>query len=207
MAMLSESSESDMEEDLGSHELKFFDTPISFTFDVTGEIPATGQLCLIPQGITESTRIGRTCVIRQILVRLLLNTNPAAVTAGDAGYLALLLDTQCNGTAAAIADIYTPAVALGQAMPNSDNSERFTVLKSWRWSLQPASGVTTAWSVATAWIAYRYNCDIVLDYDSSLSTGALSTIRSNNVFLVGGSNSQDDQTSCVGNVRLYFSDE
>ena len=32
-------------------ELKFFDTALSFTCDATGEVPATGQLALIPQGI------------------------------------------------------------------------------------------------------------------------------------------------------------
>jgi len=47
-------------------ELKFFDTATSFSIDTSPEVPATGQLVLIPQGVTESTRVGRKCVIRSI---------------------------------------------------------------------------------------------------------------------------------------------
>ena len=65
-------------------ELKFFDTALSFTCDATGEVPATGQLALIPQGYTESTRDGRKATIKSIWIRGQLNfcTSTAATAAG-----------------------------------------------------------------------------------------------------------------------------
>jgi len=59
-------------------ELKFFDTATSFSIDTSPEVPATGQLVLIPQGVTESTRVGRKCVIRSIQGRWDLRFNPGA---------------------------------------------------------------------------------------------------------------------------------
>jgi len=50
-------------------ELKFFDTAVSFDFDSTLEVPATGQWALIPQGDTQSTRDGRLAVIKSIQFR------------------------------------------------------------------------------------------------------------------------------------------
>jgi len=41
-------------------ELKNLDTALSFSFDTTGEIPATGQLALVAQGDTENNREGCT---------------------------------------------------------------------------------------------------------------------------------------------------
>lgn len=192
----------------GSRELKFFDTVTNFTYDATGEVPATGQLNLIPQGNTQSTRVGRKCTIRQIQVRWLNFTAQAAATAGDAGYIAIWHDRQCNGAAAAAGDVLiTGNGIIGQSMRNLENSARFRCLKEWRWNLQPAAGVTTAWSVATKWIVATIKCNIPIEFDSTFSTGVIGTIRSNNIFLLAGSANQDDQTTCAGNVRVLFSDD
>jgi len=59
-------------------ELKFFDTSLSFLFDTTGEVPATGQLVLIPQGVTESTRVGRKCVIKSVHLKGITQGVPGA---------------------------------------------------------------------------------------------------------------------------------
>jgi len=61
-----------------SPELKFFDTALSFAIDTTVEVPATGQLSLIPQGVTQSTRVGRKATIKSIYLHGTAALVPAA---------------------------------------------------------------------------------------------------------------------------------
>jgi len=186
-------------------ELKFFDTTNAFAFDATGEVPATGQLNLIPQGVTESTRVGRKCVIKSIQMRgiVLLQPAAAAVSASTA-YLYVVLDKQCNGAAAAATDVLT-GTNFSQAFHNLSNSQRFVVLKKMKWTLQPSAGVTTAYNnVARSYDWYK-KCNIPLEFSST--TGAITEIRSNNIFLLAGSDGQtDDLINLAGTCRVRFSD-
>lgn len=110
-------------------ELKFFDTALAFNVDATGEVPATGQLVLIPQGVEDDQRIGRKCNITSIQLRGVVTLSPAAsATASSVAYIYLVQDTQCNGAAAAITDVLTSAT-MGGALLNLSNTGRFRILK------------------------------------------------------------------------------
>ena len=127
-------------------ELKIFDTAISFTVDATGEVPATGQLALIPQGVTESTRVERRATIKPIQLRLTAFLVPAAATAASTVFaIYVVQDTQTNGAAAAITDVLTTN-NMSTALINIANSQRFRVLKKFKWSLNSGAGVTTAYN-------------------------------------------------------------
>jgi len=182
-------------------ENKFFDTAISFT-----EIPATGQLVLIPQGVTESTRVGRSCVIKSIQVRLNLLFAPAtAVNASSNMFLYLVQDTQCNGAAAAVTDVLT-ANTFATALTNLENSQRFRVLRRWKLNFTASAGVTTAYNTVAKTLDYYKKCNIPMDYSDV--TGAIGTIRSNNIFLMAGTDGQSDDTINVsGTARVRFSDK
>lgn len=190
-------------------ELKFFDTAISFTIDATGEVPATGQLALIPQGVTESTRIGRSCTIRLIELRLTLIYNPAtAASLGDVSLISVVQDKQTNGAAATADLVYQSTSALPNQFRNLENVDRFRVLKEMRHVWNANAGVTTAYDLVVKRVACRIKCNIPMLYDSTASTGALGTIRTNNVFLLAGSyGASDDLISVSGNCRVRFSDE
>jgi len=182
-------------------ESKFFDTALSFNFDVTGEVPATGQLCLIPQGDTESTRDGRQAVIKSIQLRGAVTFNPGAgASAGGVSYLYLVLDTQCNGSAAAITDVFTSNVMYSN-MLQLNNSGRFRILKKFVMAMNAQAGVTTAYNVVVRPFEYFKKCNIPIDWNST--AGALTEIRSNNIFLMAGA-SDDDLTSFIGTCRLRF---
>jgi len=186
-------------------ELKFFDTALSFSFDATAEVPATGQLTLIPQGDTESTRDGRVAYIKSIQLRGFANFVPGAAAAQSSTvcFLYLVLDTQCNGAAAAITDVFTSNVA-GTNLLNLNNSGRFRILKKWVITFNSAAGATTAFSNVTKQIEFYKRCNIKVDWSST--TGAITEIRSNNVFLMAGSDgtTSDDTVAFVGNARLRF---
>jgi len=185
-------------------ELKFFDTAISFLIDATSEVPATGQLVLIPQGVTESTRVGRKCVIKSIQMRLNLVFAPAAsATAATAFSIWLVQDKQANGAAAAITDVITSS-NLTSGMRDLSNSGRFIILKRWNSVMNVGAGVTTAFNNSYRHIEFFKTCNIPIEYSST--TGAIGEIKSNNLFLLAGANGSDDLITVAGNCRVRFSD-
>lgn len=187
-------------------ELKFFDTTLSFNVDATGEVPATGQLVLIPQGVTESTRVGRKCNIRSIQMKMDLVYTPAASATGvSVCYLYLIWDKQCNGAAAAATDVLTSA-SFQLALGNVANSSRFLVIKKWEVVLQSQAGVQTAFAADSKQIAYYKKCNIPLEYSST--AGAITELKSNNLFLMAGTDTgSDDVVNCSGICRVRFSDQ
>lgn len=189
-------------------ELKFLDTAISFSFDATGEVPATGQLNLIPQGSTESQRIGRKVVIKSLYIRGTVTFTPAASTSGvDDVFLYIVLDRQCNGAAAAITDVLT-SNAMGSALVNLANTDRFVILGRKSWKLQSAAGVSAAYARdQIPWSFYK-KLNVPIEFDSSSTSGAITTIRSNNIFLLAGSGLiGDDVTTCDATCRIRYSDQ
>lgn len=189
-------------------EKKFFDTAISFLYDATAEVPATGQLSLIPQGDTESTRDGRRATIESVQLRLKLQFNIAAAAAPITGAtrLALILDTQANGAAAAVTDVFQVDM-LPEALLQLNNSGRFRILKMWTHRWETIAGATTAFATtAPVYLQYFKKCNIPMDWANT--DGALTGIKSNNLFLMAQANSGqgniDDLVACTGSCRLRF---
>lgn len=185
-------------------ELKFFDTATSFLTDLTAEVPATGQLCLIPQNVTESGRIGRKCVVTSITGRWDLVYAPAAAAQAAIGYcIYVVQDKQCNGAAATFADVFTGTLAT-QGLHNLANSQRFVILKKIQGTFSSPAGATTAYNNMIRHVEFFKKCNIPLEFSST--AGAITELRSNNIFLLAGSSVQDDLISVTGNVRIRFSD-
>lgn len=186
-----------------SSELKFLDTALSFLFDSTTEVPATGQLNLIPQGAGESTRVGRKCVLKSVQLRGTMAFSPAAAaSAAVAAYMWLVWDKQANSAAAAVTDVFTSNVA-NSLLRNMSNSERFVILKKWCWNFNSTAGVTTAYNAVRQDMEYYTKCNIPLEFSGT--DGSIGTIKSNNVFLVAGGVG-DDLVSFDGVCRVRFSD-
>lgn len=183
-------------------ELKFFDTANSFLFDSTAEVPATGQVALIPQGDTESTRDGRLAVIKSIQIRGNLLFEPGASAAGVCqAFLYVVLDTQANGAAAAVTDVFT-GTNLSTALLNLNNSGRFRILKKFNYNFTSTAGVSTAYNPMVKQLEWYKRCNIKMDWSST--TGAITEIRSNNIFLIAGASQGDDLVTFTGNTRLRF---
>ncbi len=191
-------------------ELKFHDITIDDALiATTGTIQNAGSINLIPQGVTEITRIGRKCTIRNILWRLrltIVNTADAAVT-GDTARVILYLDKQCNGATIAVTDLLETADE--QSFNNLANSGRFRVLMDRTYDMNCTSGSgrgstdTLAFGENVVNDTFFKKCNIPLEFSST--TGAITEIRSNNlgVLLI----SQDgNATNFESNLRLRFSD-
>jgi len=189
-------------------ELKFFDTELIMPLDTTPEVGttgATGQLCLIPQGVTESERVGRKCVVKSIQLRGMMRYVPAAAaTAATAGFMQIVLDTQANGAACIAADI-VDATTMADALVNMNNSERFRTLKRIKKVFNVPAGATTAYNSMTQSVDVYLKCNIPLEFSST--TGAITEIRSNNICILAGSDGiADDTITFTGKARLRFSD-
>lgn len=192
-------------------ELKFFDTTINFTTDATAEIPPTGQLCLIPQDDTQSGRDGNKAIVKSIHVHGVAQFDPStSALAATVVYMYIIQDTQCNGAAPAVGDanvgIFTSA-NLRDANHTIANGNRFRVLKKWVWAFNSPAGVSTAYNRVVKPFSWHGKCNIPLQYDAASAGGALTTIRSNNIFIVAGSDGQsDDLVAVQGVCRLRFTD-
>jgi len=182
-------------------ELKSFDTALGWNFDTTSEVPASGQLALIAQGDTELTRDGRQIVVTSIHLKGILTFTPGAGVGTCIVYLYLVLDTQCNGAAAAVTDVLASS-NMGTALSQIDNSQRFRILRKWHWVFNSGSGVAGAIDPQMKYMEYYTPCNIKVDYSGA--TGAITEIRSNNIFLLAGASALDDVVSFAGTARLRF---
>jgi len=186
-------------------ERKFLDNALNFTVDATAEVSA--QLCGIAQGDTQSQRVGKKVVIKSIEGKMLMSYAPAA--AANAAAVTshyLVLDTQCNGAAATIADIWAGSSPL-TFHRNMDNTQRFRILKVITNEWASPAGVTTAYESMVKYETFHLACDIPIIYDAVTDTGAITTIRSNNVFLVSVATTvADDLITITGNIRLRYDD-
>lgn len=187
----------------GSTELKFLDTVVSSTIPSAGAVAGSPTgIVLIPQGVTESTRVGRKCTITSILMkgRMTLATD----TATAAYSISLIWDKQANGAYPAFTDVYKTAVTTAHL--NLANSGRFVVLKRWYGHItQPTYNDTgAAFGGVTKSFKYYKKCNIPIEFSST--TGAITEIKSNNLFFVVISN-VDAKISYATNWRVRFSDD
>lgn len=180
-------------------ELKFFDTAVSFTPDLTLEVPATGQWALIPQGDTQSTRDGRQAVIKSIQFRGVINSGGG--NAADIAYIWVVLDKQANGAAATAADVFT-GTNCATCLINLNNNKRFRILHKEQIAPMTVGCVGDGTDTSFWPVEFFVPCNILMDWDST--AGAITEIKSNNIFIVAGSQNHDDIWTVTGNARLRF---
>lgn len=186
---------------------KFFETAVSFLVDSTGEVPATGQLNLVPTGTSEITRIGSAIIVKEIQFRGIMQMAPAAsAQASSFAIIYLVLDKQCNGAAAAVTDVLT-SNSLATALTNLGTTSRFSILKKWRVPFNATAGVTTAYCNITKNWEWTHKCNIPIQWDTANTDGSIGSIKSNNLFLLAGSDGySDDLIGCTAICRLRFED-
>ncbi len=189
-------------------ELKFFDVNLDDAVVAAGS-NIVDSVNEIPQGVTESQRIGRTCRIKSIFWRffLTLPTQDAVAVppSGDAVRVIMYLDKQCNGAVASSAVLLTTATI--ESFRNLAENHRFVFLfdrvitVNYRTLASDGAAVVSSNNVRQWYTMYK-KCDIPIEYNST--TGAITEIRSNNigVNLVGNGGI----AGFSSNIRLRFSD-
>lgn len=199
-------------------EMKFFDTALSFSFDATAEVPNSGQLCLVPQGATQSTRVGRKITIKSLEIKGSIGSGSGNKASCDITHLYVVLDKQCNGAAATYADVFDTtlnAASTGTHMRNMANIGRFVVLKHFISKIQPVTGGAVAETAEGADFTYvqffkKMNLPVEYSGNSAPVPEVITNIRSNNIFLLAMSanlaTGDDDNSTFLGTCRIRYTD-
>jgi len=190
-------------------ELKFFDNAISTSTPTAGTV--SNQLLTIPQDATQSGRVGRKIVVRKIvcnLTALINGTGTAAAIGSDRVRFVLVLDKQANGAACDWASVGNGVFTAANvdALRNLDNVQRFKIIKDWDLALNCTSGVSGAWNFQAKAINFVHNCAIPIEYDGSVTTGAIGSIRSNNLCLLVIGTTVNNGASLQGTIRIRYTD-
>lgn len=183
-------------------ELKYIDTTINASAPSTGAIlPAAGTLVPIAIGTGPSERIGRQVKVKSINAYITLTKNSSG-NATDVVRIILCLDTQCNGSAPTVTDIL--ATASVNSFRNMANSKRFVVLKDTEQTITSTTWNGTAFAPITRQLDIFRKVNYSIEYDQTLNTGAITTIRSNNLVLLAIT--AYNTIDVLGTVRIRYDD-
>lgn len=170
----------------GGMEKKFVDTALA-----DGTMAATMtfyNLCVVAQGDTESQRVGRKIMIRSLDIRgnlTLLGATDVTNTSCQVR-MRIVVDTQTNGAQFAATDLLeTDAI---NSFANLANRKRFIVLKDKTFNLSAggaaATGAAYAFSEVLRDIKVHKRLEVPIEYDNSATTGAITTVRSDSLWVV-----------------------
>lgn len=164
-------------------ELKFWDLDVDDAVVAAAGTIAADSVNLIPQGVTESTRVGRMCRIRKIQARFQVSLPTTSVPGDTAEGVRIIVyhDKQANGAAATVAGILEAAD--WQAFNNLSTSKRFVTLFDKRISLRSMSGsydgTNDQFGADLQMCEFYKNVNIPVEFAST--TGAITEIQSSNV--------------------------
>lgn len=209
-------------------ELKFMDTVINDAIIVTAgalrptatsdfntpavPVTATGTLLQIVQGDQAYQRNGKNIVIKSINARLhvALKGGSDEGDTTDIYRILLIQDTQANGAAPAVTDVisYPGQTLSADSFNNLENNRRFRTLMDVYRPISVPSGGYGATPAAPGEvfhvIKFHKKCNIPIAYSTTATTGALATIKSNNLFFLVISAAAKCQFG--GNVRIRYQD-
>lgn len=192
-------------------ELKFLDTVrADATLALAGAV-IDDSLNHIPQGNTESERIGRKVVIRGLRLKGRIKNSPTtAQTTTDQRYrIIVYCDKQANGATAVVTDILETAVI--DSFRNLANVQRFQILyDKTKNMIMPAVAQTAAGTFTTYSCEYgqqfSMKLNLPIEFDNSATTGVITSIRSNNIGLLAMCSTNDNPPVFAYTVRIRYSD-
>ncbi len=188
-------------------ELKFHDVNIA-----GASVPITmviRNLGIIPQGVTESDRVGRKVRVKNVYWTLGIELN--ATTNGTLGTeiirVMLVQDAQTNGAIFAATDIWETDNWFD--FRNLAETGRFRVLMRREFTLTSPGFAGNGTSNDTLRVIEPFiggkRVDIKIQWDDSVATGAIGSCRTNNLYLV--TQAVLGTGRIEGNIRVRFIDE
>lgn len=188
-------------------ELKFNDTAMS---DATvASVMTFYNPTVIVQGDTEIQRIGRKVTLKSIAVKgtVTLTAQTSAADASCMVRMKIIQDSQTNGAAFAATDLLETDVI--HSFNNLANSSRFRVLKQKTFQMRNNGMVASGAAFTTGEDVRKIDCylplNIPIEYDNSVSTGAIASVRSNSLWVVFQT-SNGEIIALDGNIRIRFTD-
>lgn len=168
-------------------EKKFHDVQVVDTVVATGG-SVEDSINHIAQDVTENTRVGRKIIVTDIAARgfVRLNSQTSGNGAGEVLRGILFLDTQANGATATVTDVL--ASASFRSFYNLANINRFVILWDKTWTFNPTAAVSLDGAASFAWSEHQKSVvhnmtglNIPIEFNATANTGAMATIRSNNM--------------------------
>ncbi len=179
-----------------------------------GLISNTSSLVLIGQGVTESTRIGRKCVIRNIgwrgrLTRI--GSSSTGIGAAETVRMILVQDKQANGAAPTVSGAGGLLESADYQSFNSlNNKGRYKVLsdKVFSFSTLAAAGDGTANDTGAVVEDFTFfqKCNIPMEYSGTANPSVIGEVRTNNIFGIILTESSNSNTTLDSKFRFRFSD-
>ncbi len=170
---------------MANGELKFHDLDINDASVTQNGTIVEDSVLTIAQGTTESQRIGRKVIVKAIHWRwnLLLSVASNSANVDETIRLILYQDKQTNGATAAITDILESDNF--QSFNQLANKSRFRTLMDRTYTLNAqvgaGDGTTNTFGNFQVNDSIFLNMNIPIEYDNSVTTGAIGSMRSNNV--------------------------
>ncbi len=166
----------------GKPELKFHDLDINDALVAANGTIAEDSVLTIPQGDGENERDGRKMCVKKIGWRFKMTLQ--AIDAGTPQFaetvrVILYLDTQCNGAAATAALILQTDSF--QSFNNLEQGKRFKIWMDRTYDLNPHAGGGTDTGQYGLADTFFKTCNLPITYDSTATTGAIATLRDNNI--------------------------
>ncbi len=190
-------------------ELKFHDLDINDASVAANGTIAEDSVLTIAQGTTESERIGRKVIVKSISWRwnLLLSVATSSANVDETVRLILYQDKQTNGATATVTGILETDDY--QSFNNLSNKSRFRTLMDRTYDLNATvgagDGTTNTFGNWQVNDSVFLNVNIPIEYDNSATTGAITTMRSNNIGVL--ILSKDGALAVMdGKMRIRFAD-
>ncbi len=192
-------------------EAKFLDTDLDTVFGTIGAAFESANLNIIIQGNTESNRIGRKVVLKRVDCKGILTLAPGSTQANTSDVVRLLLvcDKQTNGAAFTGTDLWETDSY--RSFNNLANTSRFRILQTKIYTFNSPSGsgrgTTDTLAFGERVISWKMgvNLNLAIEFDNTATTGAVTTQRSNSLWLVSQSTSGTVVMS-VSDSRVRFTD-
>lgn len=188
-------------------EKKFFDHAVAGAV-----VPALGQVnslaITIPQGVTQSERVGRTAFLKNINFRFQFTLPGTSDNLNTFDHVRVWIcnDTQCNGADPTFADFKQGATPIVYSYANMDNVGRFQVLKSFKFTINANGmgfdGATDVTGIKSYQKDISKKLNLKVIYNAA--TGAITERQTNNIVMF--SCSQRGLVSMAWFSRVRFTD-
>lgn len=193
----------------GSHpEMKYRDTTINWVplgTSWNGNSPN-----LVPMGNEANDRVGRKITIKSLCIRYLA-TMPSQTDPGNTDEnvrIMVIQDMQSNGAFPQDATLFADPTDF-QSYMNLENSGRFKILATREFDINCMGGsyngsVHTWASVSKSGEIYIGGLNMPIEFDSSTQSGAMTSVRTNNIIIIACSKS--GLVSCKWTSRIRYTD-
>ncbi len=197
--------------ELKFHDIDWDEAAADFS---AGVISNASSLVLIGQGVTESTRVGRKCVIKSIGWRAQLEriaVSSTGIAASEVIRLIIVQDKQANGAAPTVSGTGGLLESANyQAFNNLNNKSRFRVLydKTFTLNTLAAAGDGTSNDSGAVQRSFSFfkDVNIPMEYSGTANPSVIGEVRTNNIFGIMISESGNSTVALDSKFRFRFSD-